>query len=79
MNYLIPPPLVATTRSSLDRNLPVTLLMKLGVMAAQVALTCSFSSAMLGDLSLHKTPSLWSQILISRGAQFGLEGQRTGC
>ncbi len=58
MNYLIPLPLVATTRSSLD--LPVTLLMKLGVMAAQVALTCSFSSAMLGDLSLHKMPSMWS-------------------
>ncbi len=56
MNYLMRPLLAATTQSSLDWNLPVTLLMKLGVMAAQATLTCSFSSAMLGDLSLHKTP-----------------------
>ncbi len=55
-------------------ELQVTLLMKLGVMAAEAALTCSFSSATLGDLSLHKTPSMWFQILYSKSAQSGLEG-----
>ena len=52
--------LAATTHLSLDWNLWVTLLMKLGVMAAQAMLMCSFSSAMLGALSLHETPSMWS-------------------
>ncbi len=66
MNYFMRPPLAATTHSSLDRNLPVTLLMKLGVMAAHSTLMCSFSSAMLGDLSLHKMPSMWS-LYCSRG------------
>ena len=68
------PPPVAPTCSSLDQSLQVTLLMKLGVMAVQAALTCSFSSALLGDPSLHKTPSMWFQILYSKGAQSGLEG-----
>ncbi len=63
----------ATTCSSLDRCLRVTLLMKLGVMAAQVALTRSFSSATLKDVSLHKMPPMWFQILYSKGAQSGLE------
>ena len=63
INYSMRTPPAATTRSSLDWRLQVTLLMKLGVMAAKAALTCSFSSATLGDLSLHKTPSMWFQIL----------------
>ncbi len=66
MNYLMWLPLAATTHSSLDQNLPLTLLIKLGVMAAQATLTYSFSSAMLGDLSLHETPSMWS-LYCSRG------------
>ena len=41
----------------------MTLLMKLGVMAAQAAFTHLFSSAMLGDLFLHEVPSMWFQIL----------------
>ena len=68
------PPPAATMRSSLEQSLRVTLLMKLGVMAAEAALACSFSSATLGDLSLHKTPSMWFQILYSKSAQSGLEG-----
>ncbi len=59
------PPPAATTHSSLDRSLRVTPLMKLGVMAAQAVLTRSFSSATLGDLSLHEMPSMWFQILYS--------------
>ncbi len=39
INFLMRPPPAATTRSSLDRSLPVTLLMKLGIMAAQAAFT----------------------------------------
>ncbi len=68
------PPPAATMRSSLDRSLQVTLLMKLEIMAAQAALTPSFSSATLGDLSLHEMPSMWFQILYSKGALSGLEG-----
>ena len=71
INYSMRLPPAATTRSSLDHGLWLTLLM---VMAAQVALTRSVSFATLGDLSLHETPPMWFQILYSKGAQSGLEG-----